>query len=144
MEENFGRRVSRLRGELGWTQQQLADRLGASRVAVSHIESGKSDASERTVALLAGLFKLEPHELVADTTYPRAKAERLPVVVARYTEAELQLRLFEADLAAGRDLTEWATRLSATAELSYDDGERAALRAAAARASAGALPAVEI
>ena len=25
---------------------------------------------ERTVALLAGLFKVEPHELVAGTTYP--------------------------------------------------------------------------
>ena len=40
-----------------------------------------SDPGERTVALLAGVFKVEPHELVADTNYPAAKAERLPVVV---------------------------------------------------------------
>jgi hypothetical protein len=43
---------------------------------------------ERTVALLAGLFKVEPAALVAGTAYPAAKAERLPAVVARHTEVE--------------------------------------------------------
>jgi transcriptional regulator with XRE-family HTH domain len=91
--EPFGRRVARLRGALGWTQQELADRVAISRVAVSHLELGISVPSERTVTLLAGLFKLEPGELVAGTTYPEAKAERLPLVVARHTEVELQIRL---------------------------------------------------
>ena len=86
MEPSLGRRIARLRADLGWTQQDVADRLGVSRVAVSHIESGLSVPSERTITLLAGLFKLEPHELVADTAYPMAKAERLPVVACRYTE----------------------------------------------------------
>ena len=72
--------IARLRHELGWTQQELAERLAISRVAVSHLESGTSVPSERTITLLAGVFKLEPHELVADTGYPIAKAERLPVV----------------------------------------------------------------
>ena len=54
---------------------------------------------ERTVALLAGLFKVAPHELVAGTDYPPAKADRLPVVATQYTEVELQLALFENDLA---------------------------------------------
>lgn len=98
MAELFGRRIARLRADLGWTQQDVADRLGASRVAVSHMESGLSTASERTVTLLAGLFKLEPHDLVADTDYPVAKAERLPLVACRYTEVELQLRLLEQAL----------------------------------------------
>lgn len=124
--EPLGRRIARLRGDLGWTQQELAGRLGASRVAVSHMEGGLSTPSERTVTLLAGLFKLEPHELVADTGYPVAKAERLPVVAARYTEVELQLRLFERDLAAG--VTDgWAERLSTLHALAHDRGERAAL-----------------
>src|SRR4051812_41802937 len=99
---SLGRRIGTLRGALGWTQQELADRLGVSRVAVSHIEAGLRDPGERTVTLLAGLFKLEPWELVAGTSYQPAKVERLPVVACRYTEVELQLRLLEEDRSAGR------------------------------------------
>jgi transcriptional regulator with XRE-family HTH domain len=136
--EPLGRRIARLRAELGFTQQDLAERLGASRVAVSHMEGGLSTPSERTVALLAGLFKLEPHELVADTGYPVAKAERLPVVAARYTEVELQLRLFERDLAVGGagGAGDWAERLTTLLALAHDRRERDALRAALTRLAA--------
>jgi len=99
MPESLGRRIAAHRSKLGWTQQELADRLAVSRVAVSHLEAGMSDPGERTVALLAGVFKVEPLELVAETTYPQAKAERLPTVVARHTEVEHQLELLANDLA---------------------------------------------
>src|SRR5262245_66277336 len=88
--ERLGERIARLRCHLGWTQQELADRIAISRVAVSHLELGISVPSERTVALLAGAFHLEPLDLVDGTAYPEAKAERLPLVAARYTEIELQ------------------------------------------------------
>ena len=104
MSDQLGRRVAHLRSLLGWTQQDLADRLAISRVAVSHLEAGISFPSERTVTLLAGLFKVEPPELVADTSYPFAKAERLPVVTCRYTEVELQDHLLRRDL-------DWLERL---------------------------------
>jgi transcriptional regulator with XRE-family HTH domain len=97
MMEPLHQRIARLRTEGGWTQQEIAERLAISRVAVSHVEAGLSIPSERTVTLLAGLFKLEPGQLVADTSYPEAKAERLPGVVCRYTEVELQLALLERD-----------------------------------------------
>src|SRR4051812_44710794 len=74
--EPLSQRIARLRARRGWTQQELAERLAASRVAVSHFELGLALPSERTVVLLAGLFGLEPHELVAGTSYPAAKAER--------------------------------------------------------------------
>jgi transcriptional regulator with XRE-family HTH domain len=96
--ESLGRRVAEHRAKLDWTQADLAERLGVSRAAVSHIEAGMSTPGERTVALLAGLFKQEPHELVAGTNYPPAKADRLPLVVNRHTEAEHQAALCEADL----------------------------------------------
>src|SRR5881398_1940501 len=88
-----------------WTQADLAARLAVSRVAVSHFEMGLALPSERTIVLLAGLFKLEPHELVAGTSYPAAKRERLPSVACRYTELELQLALLRRDL-------EWLDRLA--------------------------------
>jgi transcriptional regulator with XRE-family HTH domain len=84
--ENLGRKIAAHRAKLGWTQQELAERLAISRTAVSHLEAGLSDPGERTVALLAGVFGVEPAELVAGTSYPRAKGERLPAVVARHTE----------------------------------------------------------
>src|SRR3954467_12812164 len=101
--ETLGQRIARLRAGRGWTQEQLAERLAASRVAVSHFEMGLALPSERTIVLLAGLFKLEPHELIAETSYPTAKAERLPPSACRYTEVEFQLALLERDM-------EWATR----------------------------------
>lgn len=92
-------RIAGLRGQRAWTQQQLADRLGVSRVAVSHLEAGINSPDARTVALLAGVFHLDPHDLVAGTDFPAAKADRLPLVVARHTEVEHQVALMEADLA---------------------------------------------
>jgi transcriptional regulator with XRE-family HTH domain len=131
--ESLGQRIARLRARRGWTQEDLATRLAASRVAVSHFEMGLALPSERTVVLLAGLFKLEPHELIAGTSYPAAKAERLPSVACRYTEVELQLELLRRDLewlggtidTARRDhvLAEWRARLAALAGATYDEGE---------------------
>ncbi|HEU5152791.1 MAG TPA: helix-turn-helix transcriptional regulator [Iamia sp.] len=92
-------RIASLRGQRGWTQQQLADRLGISRVAVSHLEAGINSPDARTVALLAGLFHIEAHDLVDGTDYPAAKTDRLPLVVTRHTEVEHQLALMEGDLA---------------------------------------------
>jgi transcriptional regulator with XRE-family HTH domain len=102
--ERFGRRVAALRGDAGWSQTELAERLAMSRTAVSHLEASMRDASERTVIVLAGLFHLEPGELVHGTDYPPAKAERLPATVARYTEIELQCALAEHDLQRANEI----------------------------------------
>jgi transcriptional regulator with XRE-family HTH domain len=143
--EGLGRRVAEQRAKLGLTQQELAERLGISRVAVSHVESGVSDPGERTVTLLAGLFKLEPHDLVAGTTYPSAKADRLPVVTARYTEVEHQLELLDNDLRwldrcepaeADGVLEQWRARLGLLADETWDQRERAAVEAARRRVAA--------
>jgi len=122
----LGRRIADLRAKRGWTQAELAARLGVSRTSVSHSEAGLSIPGERTVALLAGLFGMEPHELVAGTDYPTAKGERLPVVVARYTEVEHQLELLERDLGwvDGRTRDQWIAHLRALLEDTHDPAER--------------------
>ena len=115
--------------------QELADRIGISRVAVSHLETKpNAHPGERTVVLLAGVFKMDPHELVADTDYPMAKAERLPLVAARYTEAEHQVVLLDRDLAwlerSGPDrsvLAEWESRLRALADVTHHPHDRSLL-----------------
>jgi transcriptional regulator with XRE-family HTH domain len=136
MHESLGDRIAKQRAGLGWTQAELAERVGISRVALSHLEAGISTPGERTVALLAGVFKVEPHELVADSDYPIAKAERLPVVAARYTEVEHQLALLDARLAVCADgperqqIVDDARReLRVLLERSHDARERDRLRA---------------
>ncbi|CAN5679112.1 helix-turn-helix domain-containing protein [soil metagenome] len=136
----LGRRIADLRAKRGWTQQQLADRVGISRVAVSNLESGLNHPGERTVALLAGVFHIEPHELVAGTSYPPAKAERLPVVVARHTEVEHQLALFDKDLAWAERVADpaaipptWEAVLAALLAGAHDPAERALVKEARRR-----------
>jgi transcriptional regulator with XRE-family HTH domain len=105
--ETIGKRIGRLRVERGWTQQALSQRLAVSRVAISHMEMDLTIPSERTITLLAGIFKIKPHDLVEGTTYPQAKAEKLPLVTCSYTSIELDLAVFENDLG-------WLERLGNT------------------------------
>ena len=98
MEETIGKRIAKLRVDKGWTQQYLADRIAISRVAISHIEVDLTLPGERTITLLAGMFKMTPSELVADTTYPTAKSDRLPFSVCCYTPLECDLLLLQNDI----------------------------------------------
>ena len=142
--EPIGKRIANLRQANGWTQQSLASRLAISRVAVSHIEMDLTIPSERTITLLAGLFKLGPHELVTGTTYPIAKSERLPVEACCYTRLELDLKLLENDLAwlgrmppspgrnrLARELREiWTIRLSDWSLQTFEPREKDAIASA--------------
>ncbi len=104
MYQTIGKRIAQLRNQAGWTQQYLAERLSISRVAVSHIEMDLTIPGERTITLLAGLFKINPHELVASTTYPQAKIDRLPLVACCYTHLEHDIALLSNDM-------DWLKRL---------------------------------
>jgi transcriptional regulator with XRE-family HTH domain len=96
--QTIGKRIANLRQENNWTQQYLADRIAISRVAVSHIEMDLTLPGERTITLLAGLFKISPDELVRGTAYPQAKAERLPAIACCYTKQDFALAILENDL----------------------------------------------
>lgn len=146
-QDSLGQRIAMLRTGRSWTQQDLADRLGISRVAVSHLETDLNTPSERTVAILAGLFRMEPHDLVGGTSYPVAKSDRLPLVVNRWTEVEHQLALLARDLwwvdghaatAINREgtddlLAQWDTTLAKLGGQVLDVGGREALREARQR-----------
>ena len=98
MLQTIGKRIAEIRNRLGWTQQYLAERLAISRVAVSHIEMDISIPGERTIALLAGLFKMLPHTLVENTTYPQAKKDKLPYTACCYTQLESDLIVLDNDI----------------------------------------------
>ena len=138
---HLGRRIAACRVELGLTQQALAARIAISRVALSNLESGRSVPGERTVTLLAGIFGMEPWDLVEGTSYPLAKVDRLPLVTARHTEVELQLALLQRDLtwlesappALARDVVDrWRRDLAELERTTADPAQRALLRSALA------------
>ncbi len=121
----FGDRIAQLRVERGWTQQQLADRLAMSRTALSHLEAGMRVASERTVVILAGVFATPPHELVAGTSYPQAKSDRLPTIVALHTEVDMALALCAAELSVARRCGDSSVVVERTSFWSHCLGELA-------------------
>lgn len=51
-------RLKVLRAEHGWSQQDLAERLGVSRQSVNAIETGKYDPSLPLAFRIADLFEL--------------------------------------------------------------------------------------
>ena len=55
------------RKKQGWSQEELAERLGVSRQAVSKWESGASDPSTANLIALAKLFGTTPEELLKES-----------------------------------------------------------------------------
>ena len=58
-------RLRELRGEQGWSQQALADRLDVSRQTVNALETGKYDPSLPLAFRIARLFD-QPIEAIFD------------------------------------------------------------------------------
>jgi transcriptional regulator with XRE-family HTH domain len=134
----LGRRIGARRVAAALTQQQLSSRIAMSRAALSHLEAGITVASERSVCLLAGVFGVEPHELVAGTDYPIAKTERLPLFVARHGHVDLVLAVLDNDLAwcarlgdqslTTRVVNDWLARLAEETGRVADPDEKGRLR----------------
>ena len=55
----LGSMLKALRGERGWTADQVAERLGFSASKVSRLETGQRGASARDVAMLSDLYQVD-------------------------------------------------------------------------------------
>jgi HTH-type transcriptional regulator, competence development regulator len=73
--DDFGRRVGELRRERGWTQLDLAERWGVSLGYVQLVEHGRENLTIESLALLAGVLRVQPMELLRS---PRSRARRRP------------------------------------------------------------------
>ncbi len=60
----LGNRIRTLRRKGGWTQVELAERLGVDRSYLSEIETGKKDPSLRVLKTLADGFGLSLSQLL--------------------------------------------------------------------------------
>ena len=59
-------KITEERKKNGWSQEELANRLGVSRQAVSKWECGKSDPSTSNLIALAALFGTTAEELLKE------------------------------------------------------------------------------
>ena len=79
----LGAQIARARRELGWTQDDLAGRLGVSRQLVARIEAGSPSSSLGSVleaAVLCGvrLFGVDSADLTLIAENERSRAALLP------------------------------------------------------------------
>lgn len=62
----FGKRVAQVRKSNGLTQQQLAENVNMSTVAIAYIETGKRWMRPLTLSKIAKVLKVAPAELFRD------------------------------------------------------------------------------
>lgn len=63
---NIADRIQYLRKQKGYSQEELADKVGVSRQAVSKWESGASDPSTTNLMALAKLFGVTAEEILKE------------------------------------------------------------------------------
>lgn len=64
--KSFGKRVAAIRKNRGITQQELAERIGMSVVAIAYIETGKRWARLGTLTKIAGALKVDVADFFKD------------------------------------------------------------------------------
>ncbi len=60
----FGLRVEQLRGALGWTQEELAKKVGLERTSIVNIEGGKQRVLLDDVEKFSAAFGTTPKHLL--------------------------------------------------------------------------------
>lgn len=96
--ETVGQRVRRLRDVFGWTQKELATRVGTDSNTVSRWESGVG-ISQAYLVGLAREFRCSVDDLVGSTTEPadvRLALQILAEIRAKVDDLEGRLRPLES------------------------------------------------
>jgi transcriptional regulator with XRE-family HTH domain len=68
--KKFGDRISHLRETAKLTQEELANRLGITRAALSHYETGRREPDYETLVKFADFFEVSLDYLVGRTDKP--------------------------------------------------------------------------
>ena len=66
-----GARIRLLRSEKGWTQKELAEKIGCSNTHMSHIETGENKVSLTLLLRLSYALEVSMDYLLLDTPYAR-------------------------------------------------------------------------
>jgi transcriptional regulator with XRE-family HTH domain len=69
LERSYGRNLRRIRGERGYSQEELAFRAEVHRTEISLLERGKRDPGVNMTLRLAGALGVAPGELLAGAAF---------------------------------------------------------------------------
>ena len=87
---NLGKVIRELRGQRGWSQDELAFKIGTTAANLSRIESDKHGPSSDLLSSIAFVFGIKVYELIALT-----EGVQIGQVVGAYSaEEEALLRCF--------------------------------------------------
>ena len=92
----FGRKLAQLRNERGWTQPELAKRLGVTVKTVTYYERSATNPTAKTVEKIAQVFGVSPIDLIDHKTSerkpgPPSKLERLTEQLAQLPKAKQKI-----------------------------------------------------
>ena len=94
----FSEKVTSLRKQAGWSQEELAQRLDVSRQAVSKWESGQAMPDLDRVVRMSEMFGVSTDSLLRDIPEPdRSVQEAVRAVTMEEAEAFLSLKETMAD-----------------------------------------------
>jgi transcriptional regulator with XRE-family HTH domain len=60
----LGKRIRDLRKAKGWTQFEMAEKMGSDRSYIAEVETGKIEICLRNLEIVAQTFGIEPHQLL--------------------------------------------------------------------------------
>ena len=75
IEVSIGTRISQLRQDRGWTQKELAEKVGIGSNHVSRIETGKMKPRRSTMKAIADVFEISLEDLEALAQVPDRNIE---------------------------------------------------------------------
>jgi transcriptional regulator with XRE-family HTH domain len=70
------RTIQHLRRERGWSQRDLAQRIGVSHMSVSHWETARNEPSARQLRALAGAFDVPMEAIMFERELARVQEGR--------------------------------------------------------------------
>lgn len=85
---NLPNRLYELRRARGWSQQELADRVGCSKMHVSGLERGKRDFSLSMMRRFAQVLNVAPADLLSRSDNPMLLAPDEERLLTTYRQAE--------------------------------------------------------
>ena len=102
IQRQFGQRAREMRLQRGWTQQELADRMGIDWKGLGQIERGERNLTLRNVGRLSEALEVKPYQLFffgerEFVSRPRVKEEWLR---QHLDNATADVRAFVHDIAA--------------------------------------------
>ncbi len=110
MNMSIGKTIKQLRLKKGWSQEELAHRVGTTTPSISRIETGRHGASDQLKELIAQQFGLKVSELLALSEADKTAA-RVPVLSKNEEEEQMLLRHFRKMKSEKRELFKAISRI---------------------------------